>query len=89
MENDIKTDMSAHSITMTSAVPFSMNASPYTAEELTVATHNYELPESDKSVLCIDYRQNGIGSNSCGPELDEKYRFDEDEWEFGFTMHVK
>lgn len=88
-ENDIKTDMSAHSITVTSAVPFSMNASPYTAEELTTAAHNYELPESGKSVLCIDYRQNGIGSNSCGPELDEKYRFDEDEWEFGFTMHVK
>lgn len=79
----------AHSITVTSAVPFSMNASPYTAEELTKAAHNYELPESGKSVLCIDYRQNGIGSNSCGPELDEKYRFDEDEWEFGFTMHVK
>ena len=79
----------AHSIAVTSTVPFSMNASPYTAEELTNAAHNYELSESDKSVLCIDYRQNGIGSNSCGPELDEKYRFDEDEWEFGFTMHVK
>lgn len=79
----------AHSIAVTSAVPFSMNASPYTAEELTNAGHNYELPESNKSVLCIDYRQNGIGSNSCGPELDEKYRFDEDAWEFGFTMHVK
>ena len=88
-ENDCKTDMAAHSITVTSTLPFSMNASPYTAEELTNAAHNYELPESDKSVLCIDYRQNGIGSNSCGPELDEKYRFDEDEWEFGFTMHVK
>lgn len=88
-ENDCKTDMAAHSITVTSALPFSMNASPYTAEELTNAAHNYELPKSDKSVLCIDYRQNGIGSNSCGPELDEKYRFDEDEWEFGFTIHVK
>lgn len=82
-------DRTSHSIAVTSAVPFSMNASPYTAEELTNAAHNYELPESNKSVLCIDYRQNGIGSNSCGPELDEKYRFDEDEWEFGFTMHVK
>lgn len=79
----------AHSITVTSAVPFSMNASPYTAEELTNAAHNYALPDSNKSVLCIDYRQNGIGSNSCGPELDEKYRFDEDEWVFGFTMHVR
>lgn len=82
-------DRTTHSITVTSAEPFSMNASPYTAEELTNAAHNYELPESNKSVLCIDYHQNGIGSNSCGPELDEKYRFDEDEWEFGFTMHVK
>ena len=82
-------DRTSHSIAVTSAVPFSMNASPYTAEELTNAAHNYELPESNKSVLCIDYRQNGIGSNSCGPELDEKYRFDEDEWVFGFTMHVK
>ncbi len=88
-ENDIKTDIATHSITVTSAVPFSMNASPYTAEELTNAAHNYELSESHKSILCIDYRQNGIGSNSCGPELDEKYRFDEDEWVFGFTMHVK
>ena len=82
-------DRTSHRIAVTSAVPFSMNASPYTAEELTNAAHNYELPDSNKSVLCIDYRQNGIGSNSCGPELDEKYRFDEDEWEFGFTMHVK
>ena len=81
--------IAAHSITVTSAVPFSMNASPYTAEELTNAAHNYELPESNKAVLCIDYRQNGIGSNSCGPELDKKYRFDEDEWEFGFTMDVR
>ena len=79
----------AHSVTVTSAVPFSMNASPYTAEELTAAAHNYELPDSDKSVLCIDYRQNGIGSNSCGPELDEKYRFDENEWDFGFTVNVR
>ena len=74
---------------MTSAVPFSINASPYTAEELTAAAHNYELPDSDKSVLCIDYRQNGIGSNSCGPELDKKYRFNEDEWEFGFMVNVR
>ena len=79
----------AHSITVTSAVPFSINASPYTAEELTAAAHNYELPDSDKSVLCIDYRQNGIGSNSCGPELDKKYRFNEDEWEFGFMVNVR
>lgn len=53
---------------------FSFNASHYTAEELTHKAHNFELEESGSTVLCLDYRQNGIGSNSCGPVLREKYR---------------
>ncbi len=38
----------------------------YTQEELERAAHNYELEASDHTVLCLDYAQNGIGSNSCG-----------------------
>ncbi|MCD8391014.1 MAG: beta-galactosidase, partial [Firmicutes bacterium] len=56
---------------------FSFNASRYTQEELDVKRHNYELEESDKTILCIDYRMSGIGSHSCGPELPEKYRIDD------------
>ncbi len=56
---------------------FSFHASSYTQEELTSKNHNYELEESDKTVVCIDYRQAGIGSASCGPRLIEKYRFTE------------
>ena len=48
--------------------------------------HNYELIESDSTVLCIDYALNGIGSNSCGPEVLAAYRFDEKEFQFGFTL---
>lgn len=54
---------------------FSFNASHYTQEELTKKAHNFELEESGSTVLCVDHRQNGIGSNSCGPALFEKYRF--------------
>ena len=53
---------------------FSFNASRYTVEELTRKGHNFELEESGSTVLCLDYRQNGIGSNSCGPVLIDKYR---------------
>ncbi len=53
----------------------SFNASRYTAEELTDAAHNYELEESDSTVLVVDYAHNGIGSNSCGPEVLDEYRF--------------
>lgn len=50
---------------------FSFNASEYTQEELTRAAHNFELKKSGSTVLCIDYRQCGIGSNSCGPQLPD------------------
>ncbi len=53
---------------------FSFNASYYGIDALTKKRHNYELEKSDTAEICIDYKQSGIGSNSCGPELDEKYR---------------
>ena len=65
---------------------FSFNASVYTQEELTEKAHNYELVPSPYTVLCLDCRQNGIGSNSCGPRLLEKYRLDEEEFTFAVTL---
>lgn len=61
---------------------FSFNASVYTQEELEKKAHNYELEPSGSTVLCLDYAQNGIGSNSCGPLVRECYRFDEEQFTF-------
>ena len=61
---------------------FAFNASVYTQEELTGKAHNYELEESGYTVLCVDYRQSGIGSNSCGPALLEKYQLKEEQFRF-------
>ncbi|MBE5774966.1 MAG: beta-galactosidase [Clostridiales bacterium] len=52
---------------------FDFNVSPYTQEELAAKAHNFELVPSGHTVLCIDFAQNGIGSNSCGPELLRRY----------------
>ena len=62
------------------------HASVFTQEELTEKAHNYELIPSGHTVLCLDYRQNGIGSNSCGPILGEKYRLDEEKFEFQIAL---
>lgn len=67
--------------------PFSFNASNYTQEELTNKMHNFELEKSGSTVLCLDYAQSGIGSNSCGPELIEKYRLNAQR--FHTTMILK
>ncbi len=65
---------------------FSFNASFYTQEELGSKAHNFELEKSGSTVLCLDYALNGIGSNSCGPEVMEKYRFDEARFRFRFSL---
>ncbi len=73
-------------LTTTAETPFCFNASHYTQEELTAKAHNYELEESDYTVYCLDYRQSGIGSNSCGPELLEKYRLNDESFTFRFAI---
>ncbi len=73
------------SITAVSEKPFMFNVSPYTQEELAQKRHNYELEKSGNTVLCLDYKQNGIGSNSCGPVLLDKYKFNEEV----FTFKIK
>lgn len=65
---------------------FSFQASVYTQEELTAKAHNYELKPCGSTVFCIDYRQAGIGSASCGPMLLEKYQLKETEISFDVRL---
>lgn len=66
--------------------PFSFNASHYTQEELTAKKHNFELVESQNTILSLDYTQSGIGSNSCGPELMQKYRFNAQRFHWNMVL---
>lgn len=70
----------------TSSPFFCFNASHYAQEELAEKRHNFELEPSGYTVLCLDHMQSGIGSNSCGPELINKYRFNEKEFNFSFEI---
>ncbi|MBZ9686746.1 DUF4981 domain-containing protein [Clostridium estertheticum] len=66
----------------TSSENFSFNASHYTPEDLTAAKHPHELQKRKETVINIDYKISGVGSNSCGPQLLDKYRLNEKEFEF-------
>lgn len=74
------------SLTAVSDKPFSFNVSPYTREELERAAHNCELVPAGKTVLTLDYAMSGVGSNSCGPELPEKYRMNETAFRLHFVL---
>lgn len=65
---------------------FAFNASHYSVNQLTTVNHNFELNQEDATYLIIDYKQSGIGSNSCGPELDQRYQLNEKEFSYNFYL---
>ncbi len=53
---------------------FSFSALPYSSDMLTHTMHDWELPESKQTYLSLDFVMSGIGSNSCGPRLNEQWQ---------------
>ncbi len=73
-------------LNFTSDQPFSFNIQEYADEEMTHKKHNWELEKSGHTILHIDFAMSGIGSGSCGPQLDEKYRVNPKE--FDYTLRI-
>ena len=65
---------------------FEINVSKYSTEALTKAMHIDELKDNAAVNIRIDYKNSGVGSNSCGPELLDMYRLNEKEIAFSFTI---
>ncbi|MBM4038802.1 MAG: DUF4981 domain-containing protein [Planctomycetes bacterium] len=51
-----------------------VNVQHNTPEDMTKATHTYDLVPRPETILHLDHAHNGLGSNSCGPRELEKYR---------------
>lgn len=66
--------------------PFSFRASHYPQEELAAVAHDFELTPADDVEVCLDYKNSGIGSNSCGPVLDPRYALNEETFHFTIMM---
>lgn len=71
---------------ITSQQEFACNVSRYSAQNIFQAKHTDELKTDGKVHLRIDYKVSGIGSNSCGPELEEQYRLKEKKIHFAFSL---
>ncbi len=74
--------MTGHGLRFESDTPMHVNALHYSTEQLDAAHNDRDLVPDRETYVNIDYKQSGIGSNSCGPGLAEKYRFNEKEFTF-------
>ncbi len=74
---ELRDDAGVRLVRINSRSPFSFSFCEYTQEELAAKAHDFELERCEHNVLCIDFAQSGVGSNSCGPELRPEYRADQ------------
>ena len=49
--------------------------------------HNYEIEKCGSTVVNIDFAMSGIGSGSCGPQLDPKYQVNPES--FDYDLHIE
>ena len=64
----------ANGMKITAEKPFSFSVLPYSAIVLANTTHYFDLKDDGNVYISLDIAMSGVGTNSCGPELAEKYR---------------
>lgn len=67
----------------------SFSLSAYSSQQMTLVRHRDQLVKEGIHYLNLDYKQSGVGTSSCGPDLLEIYRLDDEEgrfeWQFSFS----
>ncbi|MBC1371379.1 beta-galactosidase subunit alpha [Listeria booriae] len=64
------------------------SVSHYDDVDLEKAKHTIDLIEKNKTNVYIDFKQNGLGSNSCGQSQLEKYRTTFEDFHFAFKVSI-
>ena len=80
------TDQKGNGLIVKSPKGFDFNCLPYRQEILASTAHDFELPESTETVLCFDYMHSGVGSYSCGPDIQPKYTLNERSFQIEITL---
>ena len=66
--------------------PMDVAALPYTAQEMTLAGHPFELPNPSATYLQLNIATTGVGGNSCGPTPLQRDRVMATQHHFGFII---
>ena len=65
---------------------FNFKALHYTAEDLDKTLYDRDLKARPETFVEIDYKQEGMGSASCGPYLADKFAFKEHQFNYAFSF---
>ncbi|MCL4481143.1 MAG: DUF4981 domain-containing protein [Bacteroidetes bacterium] len=65
---------------------FNFSAYQYSDENITAARHTYKLQKTPYITLNLDYKQNGLGTATCGPGYRPEFILKAEHMKFSFTI---
>lgn len=65
---------------------FCFSCHEFTLDSLIAAKHKNEVVMDTQNHLYIDYKMHGLGSHSCGPDVEERYKLHPHAFRFAFTL---
>jgi beta-galactosidase len=71
---------------VTARGPLEFTASHFTADDLYAAKHTIDLAPRAETILSLDLRQRGLGTQSCGPDTLPRYRIAAGRHRFAFEL---
>jgi beta-galactosidase/beta-glucuronidase len=80
------TDETGYGLMAVGKQPMEATALHFTAEDLTIANHTYELKPRPEVILNLDWKQTGLGGNSCGPGTLPQYRIFPEPVDFNIVL---
>ena len=79
-------DLRGYGFKVCGAPTINFSAHRFTTKDLTDAKHTYDLPIRKEITVNLDYRQNGIGTASCGPGVLPQHHLKAEKFDFKVTM---
>ncbi|CQR46462.1 Evolved beta-galactosidase subunit alpha [Paraliobacillus sp. PM-2] len=65
---------------------FDFSASYYSTDTIEKANHTYDLMKDNFITFNVDFKQQGLGSASCGPGVLEQYKLKNEDFHFSVTF---
>ncbi|RMD80435.1 MAG: hypothetical protein D6820_06690 [Lentisphaerae bacterium] len=67
---------------------FEFSCHHYTPHDLWQCIHTCDVPHREETWICLDHRQRGLGTGSCGPQTMPKYWVNPGHYEFAFRISI-
>ena len=80
------TNKAGSGIAVFGETPYTMSALPHRPEELDSMKHQPDTFAREKTVLTVDFAQNGLGNRSCGPDVLPEYRLLPETVRYAYTL---